>query len=136
MRKACALLVLLPAFAVGFQAPLAAFSRKYHLLPRHSGRVPAHLHSARAGLTNGALRLASSTASLDPDVFVKQSEVLAALSLVEDPSRGAPITTLGAVKELKIDKDSGSVSFNVELGAPDLKGAVKKQSEDTVSTLG
>jgi len=74
-------------------------------------------------------------ASLDPDVFVKQSEVLAALSMVEDPSRGGSITALGAVKELKIEKDSGAVSFNIELGAPDLKGQVKEKSKELVSTL-
>ena len=82
----------------------------------------------------GALRLAAS-AAIDPDVFVKQSEVLAALSLVEDPSRGEAVTTLGAVKELVIEKDAGAVSFNVELGAPDLKGTVKAKCEEFVGLL-
>ena len=83
----------------------------------------------------GPLQLAAASPALDPDVFVKQSEVLAALSMVEDPSRGATVTSLGAVKALEIDKDTGAVSFQLELGAPDLKGETKQKSEEFVAAL-
>jgi metal-sulfur cluster biosynthetic enzyme len=123
------LLLLLPALVAGFRAPSAALTgtRLRHAVQGHRRRAPVVP-------CLGALRVAAS-ATLDPDVFVKQSEVLATLSMVEDPSRGGSITSLGAVKDLNIDKDTGAVAFNLELGAPDLKGVVKKQSEETVSTL-
>ena len=136
------LLAVLPALAAGFQAPLASRAGALHRRALHGLASPARpwarpdsgaaRRAHRAG--NGPLRLAA-TASLDPDVFVKQSEVLAALSIVNDPSREASITSLGAVKELEIDKASGAVSFSVELGAPDLKGAVKDKCVEYVSTL-
>ena len=131
------LVAVLPALAVGFRVPLPCSSpRARCALQVQGGRWvrpgSGGLRAARRG--SGALRLRA-TASLDPDVFVKQCEVLAALSIVNDPSREASITSLNAVQELKIDKDSGAVSFFVELGAPDLEGIVKNKCVDFVSTL-
>jgi metal-sulfur cluster biosynthetic enzyme len=131
------LMAVLPAMAVGFRAPLPCSSpRARCALQVQGGRWvrpgSGGLLAARRG--SGALRLRA-TASLDPDVFVKQCEVLAALSIVNDPSREASITSLNAVQELKIDKDSGAVSFFVELGAPDLEGIVKNKCVEFVSTL-
>ena len=122
----------LTALVAGFHVhspSLALFTHARCTLQGQCRRSTA-FRLARSG---GALRLAA-TAALDPDVFVKKSEVLAVLSMVEDPSRGGSITSLGAVKELNIEKD-GAVSFKIELGAPDLQGAVKKKSEETVAAL-
>lgn len=123
------MVLLMPALVAGFCEPGPALTGTSlrHAVQRHRRRAPLVPSS-------GALRLTAS-ATQDPDVFVKKSEVLATLSMVEDPSRGRSVTSLGAVKDLLIDKDTGAVVFNLELGAPDLKGAVKKQSEETVGTL-
>jgi len=128
-------LLVLPSLVSGFYAPGVALREINSKLPRCAlhGQQGRTVPLRRA--KHATLLALTAVASLDPDVFVKQSEVLAALSMVEDPSRGGSITALGAVKELKIEKDSGAVSFNIELGAPDLKGQVKEKSKELVSTL-
>ena len=139
MRAAAALLILLPVLAEAFQTPFVragGCSAGLSVLTRKVGRSVPSLRrpSALRRATVASQRL-SAAAAIDPDVFVKQSEVLAALSMVEDPSRGETVTSLGAVRELEIDKDTGAVSFNVELGAPDLRGEVKAKCEEFVGLL-
>jgi metal-sulfur cluster biosynthetic enzyme len=137
MPTGIALLLALSNAVMGFQAPARAVmlfgsGARAPCTPSRQQWVAPLLRSAKQ--RGGALGLAA-TAALDPDVFIKQSEVLSALSMVEDPSRGATVTSLGAVKDLKVEKSTGAVSFKLELGAPDLKGTVKEKSEEFVSTL-
>jgi metal-sulfur cluster biosynthetic enzyme len=138
MRASVALLLLILGLVEAFQTPFVRSGRRSAGLPalaRRAGRsVPSLRHPATPRRATASLRI-SAAAAIDPEVFVKQSEVLAALSMVQDPSRGETVTSLGAVKELEIDKDTGAVSFNVELGAPDLKGEVKAKCEEFVGLL-
>lgn len=73
--------------------------------------------------------------AVDASVFAAKSEVLAALSGIQDPFRGEGIVKLAAVRDLNVDVEGGKVSMRVELGAPDLKGEVKASVDAAVRGL-
>ncbi len=66
---------------------------------------------------------------------ISESDVLKALSMVQDPDLRRDIVALGFVKNLKIK--GGDVSFNVELTTPacPVKDQLKKECEDNVRAL-
>jgi Mrp family chromosome partitioning ATPase len=80
-------------------------------------------------------RMAASPPTIDAETFSAKSEVLAALSSVEDPVRAESLVRLGAIKGLEVDVKSGSVRFQCELAAVDPSGKTKSECESRVREL-
>ena len=80
-------------------------------------------------------KMAAAAPVIDAETFSAKSEVLAALSSVEDPVRAESLVRLGAIKSLEVDVKKGSVSFLCELSAVDPSGKIKSECETRVRGL-
>jgi metal-sulfur cluster biosynthetic enzyme len=67
-----------------------------------------------------------------------EGEVLAALRRIIDPDFGMDIVACGFVKQLTTDRDSGRVSFALELTTPacPIKDEFERKARDYVSAIG
>ena len=86
--------------------------------------------------SRSACRMSATTPTIDAETFSAKSEVLAALSAVEDPVRAENLVRLGAIKGLQVDVKQGKVQFSCELSAVDPTGAVKSECESRVRAIG
>ncbi|CAM6113373.1 unnamed protein product [Calypogeia fissa] len=93
------------------------------------------------GFRNAAIRKSnfqcSAGASVALGTQTVEEEVLSQLSKIIDPDFGTDIVSCGFVKDLKIDENSGEVSFNLELTTPacPVKDEFLQQSKDRVGSI-
>ncbi|KAG6421140.1 hypothetical protein SASPL_117689 [Salvia splendens] len=116
-----------------FSEPIFAASA---LPPRHF--KPAFISSGDALSTSISPKAASSQAPVtEVSSQTVEAEVLKALSQIIDPDFGTDIVSCGFVKDLDVNKESGKVSFQLELTTPacPVKDMFEQRANEVVAAL-
>lgn len=87
--------------------------------------------------TSWVPKAAQIQAASDVTFQVAETDVLKALSQIIDPDFGTDIVSCGFVKDLSVSKESGEVSFRLELTTPacPVKDMFKQKAHEVVATI-
>ncbi|XP_057768106.1 fe-S cluster assembly factor HCF101, chloroplastic [Salvia miltiorrhiza] len=119
-----------------FSEPIFAAAAASFLSPRHF--KPAFISYGDALYSSISAKAASSPASVtEVSSQTAEADVLKALSQIIDPDFGTDIVSCGFVKDLDVDKESGKVSFRLELTTPacPVKDMFEQKANEVVATL-